>query len=175
MFLEGSFVTKDFTPFQNMTKLQRLQIYNGGSQGRGPESFRGLEKLTNLRELYLNGAAGANLRDTSPLASLTKLTTLNLSGSYEEGAALDLSGISVLTSLQELRVEGKIVSLEPLRGLTSLRTVQMYNASDYNKPIQSLEPFSGLTRLRTLNLSYVAEGADTTPVSQVTELNIDYR
>ena len=76
--------------------------------------------------------------------------------------------------MQELQVNGRIASLEPLRGLTRLRIVQMYNASDYNKPFQSLEPFSGLAKLRTLRLNYVAEDTDTTPVSQVTNLNINF-
>ena len=170
--LYGNFDMVDFTAFQNMTKLQTLTISGSGSNEDGIESFKGLENLTNLRTLELYGNASANLRDTSPLAGLTKLTTLSLPCSYNEEAALDLSGIQGLTDLQELTVNGKVTSLEPLRNLTNLRSLRLNNVADWSSPIQSLEVFSGMTKLNSLQIGHVADGVDQSPVAHVSELSI---
>ena len=172
LYLDTTASVKDLTFLQDLTKLQTLSVtaYDNASNKLG--SYHGVENLTNLRTLALSGGP----KDTSPLSGLTKLTALTLSGSFnlEEEPVVDLSGISGLTNLQELLVSSRVASLEPLRGMTNLRTVTMYNAASYDNPFQSLEPFSGLTKLRSLYLACVAEGTDETPVSQVTDLNINY-
>ena len=170
--LYGDFDMKDFTAFQNMTKLKTMAIKGGDSSEDGIESFKGLENLTNLRTLELYGSASAKLRDTSPLAGLTKLTTLCLPYSYDEGAALDLSGIQGLTDLQELTVNGKVTSLEPLRNLTNLRSLRLSSVADWRNPVQSLEVFSGMTKLNSLQIGPVADGVDQSPVAHVSELSI---
>ncbi len=179
LYLYGNFTAKDFTFLQNAVKLQTLNFnpYNDGSQ-IGLDSFRGLEKLTELRDLGIYCVASDSCTSTAPLAGLTKLTTLVLPYNYnydDKTYAIDLSGLSGLTKLQDLTVNGRAASLEPLRGLTGLRSLRMYNAADWQHPLQSLEVFSGLENLRSLNIGLVAEGTDTSPVSHVTDLNINYR
>ena len=170
--LYGNFDCPDLQFLSGLTKLRTLQItpYNG--EGAATlSSLKGLENLTELRELYVNGSG--NLTDVEPLANLTRLTTLSLpyrDYSINEPPALDLSGLSGLTGLQDLRVNSSVVSLEPLRGLTDLRSLQI-NA-DWQNPVESLEPLSGLEKLSNLHVYPLRKGADQSPVAHVKDLNI---
>ena len=73
---------------------------------------------------------------------------------------------------QELTVNGKVTSLEPLRNLTNLRSLRLNNVADWSSPIQSLEVFSGMTKLNSLQIGHVADGVDQSPVAHVSELSI---
>ena len=117
------------------------------------------------------------MTNVDELAGLTKLTALHLPypADWQDGVKLDISGLSGLTGLQTLNTNGELVSLEPLRTMTGLREVHLSNAADWQHPLKSLDAFSGLTNLRSLQIGYVAEGTDTSPVSQVTDLNINFR
>ena len=170
--LYGNFDCPDLQFLSGLTKLRTLQItpYNG--EGAATlSSLKGLENLTELRELYVTGPG--NLTDVEPLANLTKLTTLSLpyrDYSVNEPPALDLSGLSGLTRLQDLRVNSSVASLEPLRSLTDLRYLQI-NA-DWQNPVESLEPLSGLEKLSSLYVYPLRKGADQSPVAHVKDLNI---
>ena len=170
--LYGNFDCPDLQFLSGLTKLRTLQItpYNG--EGAATlSSLKGLENLTELRELYVYGSG--NLTDVEPLANLTRLTTLSLpyrDYSINEPPALDLSGLSGLTGLQDLRVNSSVVSLEPLRGLTDLRSLQI-NA-DWQNPVESLEPLSGLEKLSSLYVYSLRKGTDQSPVAHVKDLNI---
>ncbi len=170
--LYGNFDCPDLQFLSGLTKLRTLQItpYNG--EGAATlSSLKGLENLTELRELYVTGPG--NLTDVEPLANLTRLTTLSLpyrDYSINEPPALDLSGLSGLTGLQDLRVNSSVVSLEPLRGLTDLRSLQI-NA-DWQNPVESLEPLSGLEKLSSLYVYPLRKGTDQSPVAHVKDLNI---
>ncbi len=172
LYLYGNFDCPDLQFLSGLTKLRTLQItpYNG--EGAATlSSLKGLENLTELRELHVNGPG--NLTDVEPLANLTRLTTLSLpyrDYSINEPPALDLSGLSGLTGLQDLRVNSSVVSLEPLRGLTDLRSLQI-NA-DWQNPVESLEPLSGLEKLSNLHVYPLRKGADQSPVAHVKDLNI---
>ena len=171
--LYGNFDCPDLQFLSGLTKLRTLQItpYNG--EGAATlSSLKGLENLTELRELYVNGSG--NLTDVEPLANLTRLTTLSLpyrDYSINEPPALDLSGLSGLTGLQDLRVNSSVVSLEPLRGLTDLRSLQI-NA-DWQNPVESLEPLSGLEKLSSLYVYSLRKGTDQSPVAHVKNLEIE--
>jgi serine/threonine protein kinase len=171
--LSGNFEISDFQFMSGMTKLRNAHINpRGDMQADGIQSFKGLENLTGLRELIIYGCGSESLRDTTPLSGLTNLTKLSLPSRYSNDGVYDLSGISGLTKLQELRVYGKVTSLEPLQNLTELRTLDLSSVADWDHPLQSLAVFSGLENLRSLTIGCVAEGVDTSPVSQVTNLNI---
>ena len=164
--LSGNFEISDFQFMSGMTKLRNAHINpRGDMQADGIQSFKGLE-------LIIYGCGSESLRDTTPLSGLTNLTKLSLPSRYSNDGVYDLSGISGLTKLQELRVYGKVTSLEPLQNLTELRTLDLSSVADWDHPLQSLAVFSGLENLRSLTISHVAEGVDTSPVSQVTNLNI---
>ena len=168
----GNFSCSDLQFLSGLTKLRTLRINPNNGEGATPlTSLKGLENLTELRELHVNGPG--NLTDVEPLANLTKLTTLSLpyrDYSVNEPPALDLSGLSGLTKLQALGVNSSVVSLEPLRGLTDLRSLQI-NA-DWQNPVESLEPLSGLEKLSSLYVYPLRKGADQSPVAHVKDLNI---
>ena len=168
----GNFSCSDLQFLSGLTKLRTLQIRpNNGEGATALTSLKGLENLTELRELHVNGLG--NLTDVEPLANLIKLTTLSLpyrDYSVNEPPALDLSGLSGLTKLQTLGVNSSVVSLEPLRGLTDLRSLQI-NA-DWQNPVESLEPLSGLEKLSSLSVYPLRKGADQSPVAHVKDLNI---
>ena len=168
----GNFSCSDLQFLSGLTKLRTLQIIPNSGEGATPlTSLKGLENLTELRELHVNGPG--NLTDVEPLANLTKLTALSLpyrDYSVNEPPALDLSGLSGLTKLQTLGVNSSVVSLEPLRGLTDLRSLQI-NA-DWQNPVESLEPLSGLEKLSSLYVYPLRKGADQSPVAHVKDLNI---
>ncbi len=170
--LQGDFRTTDLSFLSGATKLRNVYVspYNGEGEAV-LTSLKGLENLVDLRELYINGPA--NLTDVEPLAGLTKLTKLSLPSwdySNEDPPLLDLSGLSGLTRLQDLRVNSSVASLEPLRGLTDLRYLQI-NA-DWQNPVESLEPLSGLEKLSSLYVYPLRKGADQSPVAHVKDLNI---
>ncbi len=168
----GNFSCSDLQFLSGLTKLRTLQIIPNSGEGATPlTSLKGLENLTELRELHVNGPG--NLTDVEPLANLTKLTALSLpyrDYSVNEPPALDLSGLSGLTKLQTLGVNSSVVSLEPLRGLTDLRSLQI-NA-DWQNPVESLEPLSGLEKLSSLYVYPLRKGADQSPVAHVKNLEI---
>jgi len=168
----GNFSCSDLQFLSGLTKLRTLQIRPNNGEGATPlTSLKGLENLTELRELHVNGLG--NLTDVEPLANLTKLTALSLpyrDYSVNEPPALDLSGLSGLTKLQTLGVNSSVVSLEPLRGLTDLRSLQI-NA-DWQNPVESLEPLSGLEKLSSLSVYPLRKGAAQSPVAHVKDLNI---
>lgn len=168
----GNFSCSDLQFLSGLTKLRTLRINPNNGEGATPlTSLKGLENLTELRELHVNGPG--NLTDVEPLANLTKLTALSLpyrDYSVNEPPALDLSGLSGLTKLQTLGVNSSVVSLEPLRGLTDLRSLQI-NA-DWQNPVESLEPLSGLEKLSSLYVYPLRKGADQSPVAHVKNLEI---
>lgn len=168
----GNFSCSDLQFLSGLTKLRTLRINPNNGEGATPlTSLKGLENLTELRELRVNGPG--NLTDVEPLANLTKLTTLSLpyrDYSVNEPPALDLSSLSGLTKLQALGVNSSVVSLEPLRGLTDLRSLQI-NA-DWQNPVESLEPLSGLEKLSSLYVYPLRKGADQSPVAHVKDLEI---
>lgn len=102
----------------------------------------GLECLTGLKSLTLQGSA---IRDLSPLAALTQLTNLQV----QETAISDLHALSGLSGLSALSLRASaIVDLSPLAGLSGLTTLTLSGNA-----IVDLAPLSGLVQLKTLDLS----------------------
>lgn len=173
--LYGNYQVTDLRFLSGLTKLRtvRLNPYSGNGAAV-LTSLEGLENLTELRELRIYSAG--NLTDVAPLANLTKLTALSLPyRNYSDGEppALELSGLSGLTKLQELEINSSVVSLEPLRGLTDLRSLRI--SGDWQNPVDNLEPLSGLEKLNSLQVYYVRAGTDQSPVAHVKDLNITER
>ena len=142
--------------------------------GRGIGDLQGLQYATNLEELdvsaeYWDTATNRwnnlnDLSDLSPLAGLTKLKTLDLSGS--NSSITDISLLSGLPDLRRLDLWNASVSdLQPLASLTELEFLDLTS----NDRLSDLSPLSGLTNLRDLRLSYNAIG-DITPLANVTSL-----
>lgn len=159
----------DLTALQNLTKLQTLHL-SVGALG----SLKGIENLTNLTDIYLTGS-NATFTDTAPLQNLTKVKTLRLPmRGYDVETYCDLSGLSGMTSLQELDFDGRIKSLAPLAGLTSLKTLDLNDQAQENEAPLDLSPLASLKNVTDLNLSTARGGSDLTAIGQMTSLRTAY-
>ena len=99
--------------------------------------------------------------DLSPLAGLTSLQSLDLSGCRQLSG--DLSPLAGLTSLQSLNLAGcKQLrgNLSPLAGLTSLQSLNLYGCRQLSG---GLSPLAGLTSLQSLDLTRCGSSAATYP------------
>lgn len=139
---------------QEILALTSLDLH-----GVGTTDLSGLEWAKNLTSLNL--ALNKGLSDLSPIAGLTKLTTLY---AYDT-AVSDLSPLSGLTGLTSLYAYDDAISdLSPLSGLTSLTTLNLYN----NK-ITDLSPLAGLVNLTDLRVHH-NQITDLSPLSGMTHL-----
>lgn len=120
----------DLRPLSALRNLKRLAIVGSSAL----KSLQGLEPLTNLRELLL--LHNCNYSDLSPLATLVNLETLCLEGGFSKSLRVEsLRPLAQLRRLERLRLAGiRVVdkSLEPLQGLTLLRSV--FIARNFPKP-----------------------------------------
>ena len=133
----GESITTD-----TLLNLMRLEAPN-----RGIKDLTGLEHAHNLEVLnlgseYIQGEGIVNsntISDLSPLVGLSKLASLNLTGS----GISDLSPLAGLTQLTELYLYlNNISDLSPLAGLTQLAALDLSGDE-----IWDLSPLSGLTQL----------------------------
>jgi hypothetical protein len=100
-----------------------------------------LAGLTNLKVLNLTGNRGVT--DWTPLAGLTKLTTLNLS----TNSITDLTPLSGLINLTSLDLDGNdIADLSPLTGMANLTDLWLQN----NRRLQDVTPLHNMHSLRRI-------------------------
>ena len=163
-YRESAPVLNDLTDLSNLTKLTDLRL------NAAVASLDGLENLTALRTLQMYGS-GSTYTDVDALAGLTNLTVLRLP-MHGEKNTFQINGLAGLTNLTELDMECSVESLEPLRGLTNLRTLSIQNGySSSGKAFSSLEPLSGLTNLTELNVRGNVAGS-LSALSGLTELRV---
>ncbi len=101
-----------------------------------------------VRWEYGPGRPNQVFRSLGPLAGLTALTTLNLSGCEGVGELGPLAGLTALTTLGLSGCKG-VRELGPLAGLTALATLSLSGCEG----VGELGPLAGLTALTTLTLS----------------------
>ena len=150
-----------------MLALTRLE-----AEGRGITDLTRLEYAVNLTRLNLNAVWVDNewhqnpISDVSPLAALTQLTWLGLSGT----AVSDVSPLANLTQLETLVLQYTAVSdVSPLTALTQLTRLNLGGTA-----VSDVSPLANLTQLETLVLQYTAV-SDVSPLAaltQLTELNL---
>ena len=164
---KGAPVMKDLTALSGLTKLTELRLNTPVA------SLDGLEPLTGLRELQMYGS-NSTYTDVDALAGMTELVALYLPYRRNDNQnplpPVDLSGLKNLTNLQELNVNGELTSLEPFRGLTGLRSLDIQADRPNSSLALSLEPLSGLTSLAGLRFSGRVQNGDLSPLSGLTEL-----
>ena len=187
---------QDFSPLSGLTKLKEFSVYNNGSAPSGMnlrdlsdfagltslktlrlavndlESLHGLENLTNLEELSIYGD-DARITSTAPLAALTGLRSLDLPYSryyQDDPFQLDLSGLSGMTELRDLRIAAPLGDLTPLEHLTALQSLELADTS-YGQERGALDitPLAGLTGVSELRLA-VNRSADLDTVGRMTGL-----
>ncbi len=160
-------------PTADMATLTSLEAHHG------VRDLTGLESATNLTRLVINGP----ISDLSPLAGLTRLNHLELSGT----SVSDLSPLADLTQLNHLSLDRAPVSdLSPLAGLAQLEYLNLSGASVsdisplaglnrltdlflYGNPVSDLSPLAGLTQLESLGLSNTPI-SDLSPLEGLTQL-----
>ena len=142
----------------------------------GFRNLEGLQYAVNITSLDLAAYSWAGsrwmnlnaIKDIVPLAGLTKLTHLNLSG----GAIRDISPLANLDELEVLRLwNNEITDLSPLAGLANLKELGLGS----NDRLSDISPLANL-RLERLS-AYYSDIADVSPLGTVTtlrDLNIDY-
>ena len=126
-----------------LTRLKQLHLDTPVTS----TGFAQLESLGELEDLSLS-AAGYGDDDLARLAGLTQLTTLTLRG--ERITDRGLSHLAKMRQLGSLRVHNtSIKSLEPIRGLTQLKLLDLTDT-----PIgdEGLRPIEELTSLGWLSL-----------------------
>ena len=86
--------------------------------------------------------------DIAPLAQLTELESLSISGN----SVIDISPLSGLTKLNVLQIsDNKVKDLSPISGLSGLKTLYLDN-----NPVTDFSPLYKLGALRTLSMKGVA-------------------
>jgi Leucine-rich repeat (LRR) protein len=165
----------DLTGMGNLKRLKELNLRANSPDLSGIGSLESLRKLdlslsryisdisplagmTKLETLDLSGNAISNI---SPLAGMTKLETLGLSNNQIS----DIRPLAGLTQLESLKLRSNPISdIEPLAGLTQLQYLDLYE-----NEISDIEPLAGLTQLQYLDL-YVNEISDIRPLAGLTQL-----
>ena len=158
----------DLTFASEMGKLQTLWL-----NGAGVGSFQGAENLTELENFTFYGDELSTYQNLSPFQNSTKLQILILpghNGGYE-GITYNGNGLAALTNLTELHMPGNIDSLEPLRNLTHLHTLNIRYSSRLTKEnFQSLSILAGLPQLRQLEAWGENEVTDLAPIGELPQL-----
>ena len=159
----------DLSVLTGLTGLKHL-YFNGSNNILTDLSF--LESMTQLEELYFWGYFEE--LDLTPLKNLTNLTVLQLGrngGSNVVGGVTHLEALSGMTKLTELRLDlsESVTSLDPLAGLTELRTLNLTNYSNTYSGLTDLSALENMPKLTDLHLSVGAD-TDLSPLSGLTEL-----
>lgn len=134
----------DLSPAQAATVVAMLKATPEGEAAFGnPSACRRAE--TSLEALHSLDLSDQQITDVAPLAPLSKLTFLNLSGNR----LADISGLAQLTGLGILDLSrNEIANLSPLSPLPVLTELNLAG----NK-ISNLRPLSSLSLLQKLDLS----------------------
>ncbi|MBC2388922.1 leucine-rich repeat domain-containing protein, partial [Listeria booriae] len=102
-----------------MKQLTDLRL----NRGRTISNLEGLQYATNLQTLIANGGLGNDIRDISPLAHLTKLDFLNLTGNEHLS---DVRALATMTGLKIVRAsECAIQQVPDLSALKQLEILSM--------------------------------------------------
>ena len=174
------------------TMLNLTELYVASS---GITDLTGLEHAHYLSSLDLRGNTNT-VSDFSPLAGLTNLKSLNLSGSF----LTDISSLIGLTDLEDLGLSGSNLSdISPLAHLTNLTRLSLSsnNLSDISplanltglsvlylngKNLSDISPLANLTGLGDLNLSggnsvspnNISDVSPLANLTNLTRLNLSY-
>lgn len=143
----------DLEPLKNSNKMVHLDLRSLGTDGDRVTDISPLKNMTELEFLNLDYA---KIEDTSILSNFTKMKILNLSFTRID----NYDFASNMKDLEYIRSDfSPIRSLEPLRGLTKLKTILASAPQrDYTKPINdnlidSVQPLKDLTNLKELDLA----------------------
>ena len=137
-------------------------------QGLGDEELAGLSRMTRLEILDLRGN---DMTDLTPLSGLNHLKELRLSGDIEGNEGItDLTPLKDLSSLKVLHLPAaNLEDLTPLSGLTRLEDLALTDPSGDHGFVEDITPLAPLVNLKELYLK-IAVISDLTPLSGMTQL-----
>jgi hypothetical protein len=118
------------TPLRDLNKLPLMPVVKHLALD-ATESLEGIERYPSVVNLEVAG----NFRDLTPLAAMTNLTALKLTGEFFR----DLSPLSPLPKLREVRlVRERAIDLTPLADCPQLRQVEMERCSMMRTEVAAL-------------------------------------
>ena len=137
-------------------------IWNGDYTGVNVVNLYDLKYFANLKKLTI---WRSDVRDLSPLYSLTGLCELDFVQGYQD--VTQFAGLTQLTGLNFMCFYQDI-DLSPIAELTNLESFGVQNAYAEYDQIIDLKPLLGLTKLKNLSIS--GNFSDLSPLSQLTSL-----
>ena len=178
--LYGSQNDPDLSPISGLTKLQSLDLTASSRESgyyeddlsflsplhdlralnaviHGLKNFSGLEGLTSLTDLQLQG--DFYITDLSPISGLTELRNVYLGQGGNSFGLQDCSALSQLSKMESFTIDADLQSLEGIEGMASLRELNLYGKT----LCSDLSPLSALTSLEHLYLSGTAYGEISAP------------
>lgn len=164
LYTDGQKITKEL-----MEKINGLDLHQNFTQSRqnGVKSLEGLEYAVNMTQLDL---AGNEIVDLTPIKNCKKLEKLDLSSQFSSLEYRELSDISPLANLTNLKVlrlkSNDIQDVSVLKNLTNLEELDLFG----NRKIKSIEGFEKLTNLKKLFLNRTRSIKDITPLKECKNL-----
>ena len=150
----------NFTGLESAINLTKLTITDANmTSKRLSKLAKVLRLLPDLRQLDLGGN---KINNIASLASVTRLTSLNLSGNE----ITDVSSLSSLSDLTSLSLsENRVANIDGLGALTKLKSLNLYG----NSKVADISPLAGLINLTDLILSR-NRIVDVSPLAGLTKL-----
>ena len=141
------------------------------------EDLNGIENLTEMENLELDGDNSAGIHDLQPLSGMTHLKTLYLPENADT-TPVDISSLTGLTELTDLIIDPHVSNLDPLRDKDQLRTLILgkyahrYNMDEdvMDDCYRSIEPVGSLTSLEELVINMPGSLTDITPLGNLKKL-----
>lgn len=164
LYTDGQKITKEL-----MEKINGLDLHQNFTQSRqnGVKSLEGLEYAVNMTQLDL---AGNEIVDLTPIKNCKKLEKLDLSSQFSSLEYRELSDISPLANLTNLKVlrlkSNDIQDVSVLKNLTNLEELDLFG----NRKIKSIEGFEKLTNLKKLFLNRTRSIKDITALKECKNL-----
>jgi len=145
--------------------LTSLRLYGYGSEG--VTDLRPLARLSKVTWLRVSGFP--ELTDLSPLAEMPELKGINLSGC---GKLSDLGPLAKMPGLTVLRIYSchAVKNLAPLAKLTKLKVLDLRFMG-----VDDLEPLAALTQLAELGLFASGNAMDLAPLRPLIRRGLDLR
>lgn len=145
----------DITDVVSQGELDEVKTCN--AIGRTITSIKGIQYLTNLKELYLSRN---HIRDLTPLKDLTDLAILSLDNNKLE----NLNGIPSNKLVRLSLEDNELTQVDALAGLTKLETLFISK-----NQLRNIDGLANLTNLKILDLNK-NELSDLTPLAKLEKL-----
>ena len=148
----------DLAPLSGLSNLARLHLWDNHVT-----DISALSGLTNLTYLWLSNN---NVKDITGLSGLSNLGTLSL----WFNDVTDLDPLAGLTNLTHLSLgQTPTTDVSALKGLTNLVRLGLQNVD-----VSNVSVLAGLTRLKWLDIRFIDELSDLSPLSGLIDLNTLY-